>query len=290
MSQVVGAALSSSQQDVPWSSVLGCPSAVVPMEDTCDLKQVPIEDIREAQCQDTGLQEVMEVLDGKLLENSFTSADAKALLRKRSQLLLKDGILCRKRPIRDVVLPKLIHDLAVEGCHDRMGHLGQDKTLGLLQDRFYWIGMSSAAISYVAKCGCCIRRKTLPNQRSPLVNITTTQPMELLCMDFHKVEPSKGGFENILVVTDHFTKYSLAFPCRNETAATTAKVLYENVFMHYGFPLRLHSNQGKNFVSSTINNLCDLAGIKKSHTTPYHAMDNVDNVPRFPRGSIQDCS
>ncbi len=52
------------------------------MEDTCDLKQVPIEDIREAQCQETGLREVMEVLDGKLLENSVTSADAKALLWK----------------------------------------------------------------------------------------------------------------------------------------------------------------------------------------------------------------
>ena len=173
-----------------------------------------------------------------------------------------------------MVLLKLFHDLAMEGCHDRMGHLGRDKTLGLLQDRFYWIGMSSAANSYVAKCGRCIRRKTLPNQRSPLVNITTTQPMELLCMDFLKVEPSKGGFENILVVTDHFTKYSLAFPCRNQTAATTAKVLYENVFMHYGFPLRLHSDQGKNFVSSTIKHLCNLAGIKKSRTTPYHAMGN----------------
>ncbi len=200
------------------------------MEDTCDLKQVPIEDIREAQCQETGLREVMEVLDGKLLENSVTSADAKALLRKRSQLPLKDDILCRKRQIGDVeihqlVLPKLFHDLAMEGCHNRMGHLGRDKMLGLLQDRFYWIDMSSAANSYVAKCGRCIRRKTLPNQRSPLVNITTTQPMELLCMDFLKMEPSKGGFKNILVVTDHFTKYSLAFPCRNQTAATKAKVL-----------------------------------------------------------------
>ncbi len=98
--------------------------------------------------------------------------------------------------------------------------------------------------------------------------------MELLCIDFLKVEPSKGGFENILVVTDHFTQYSFAFPCRNQTAATTAKVLYENVFMHYAFPLRLHSDQGKNFVSSTIKNLWNLAGINKSRTTPYHAMGN----------------
>jgi hypothetical protein len=102
----------------------------------------------------------------------------------------------------------------------------------------------------------------------------STQPLELVCIDFLKVEPSKGGIENILVVTDHFSKYAQAFPCRNQTATTTAKVLYENFFRHYGFPARLHSDQGRNFESKIIKSLCDLVDIKKSHTTPYHPMGN----------------
>ena len=165
--------------------------------------------------------------------------------------------------------PKAFHNFAFEGCHNLMGHLGWYKTVGLLQEHFYWVGMSSAAHDYIARCGRCLRRKTLPNQRSPLVSITIIDST-----DGTSMHGSKGGFENILVVTDHFTKYSMAFPCRNQTAATTAKTLYENVFIHYGFPSRLHSDQGRNFESATIKQLCRLANIKKSRTTPYHAMGN----------------
>jgi hypothetical protein len=50
------------------------------------------------------------------------------------------------------------------------------------------------------------------------------------------LERSKGGFENILVITSHFTRYAQAIPTRNQMATTTAaKVLLENFILHYGF-------------------------------------------------------
>jgi transposase InsO family protein len=93
-------------------------------------------------------------------------------------------------------------------------------------------------------------------------------------VDFLSLEPSKGAVENILVVTDQFSRYAQAFPTKNQTAQTTAKVLFENFIVHYGFPKRLHSDQGRNFESATIKSLCELAGVKKSRTTPYHPMGN----------------
>ena len=73
-----------------------------------------------------------------------------------------------------------------------------------------------------------------------MVSIVSTAHMELGYLDYPYLEHSKGEFENILVLTDHYTRYS------------QAKSLYENCFIHYGFPARMHSDQGANFDSKLI--------------------------------------
>ena len=61
---------------------------------------------------------------------------------------------------------------------------------------------------------------------------------------------------------------------RNQTAQTTARCLWESFIQHYSFPSRIHSDQGRNFESTVIRELCKMAGIKKSRTTPAHAAGN----------------
>ena len=158
--------------------------------------------------------------------------------------------------------------------HDDVGHQGKDKTLWLAKQRFYWPGLEKSVIEKVEGCGRCIRRKTPVRPTAELVPIVTTRPLELLCIDFLGLEKSKGGQEHILLITDHFTRYAQAVPCRNQLATTTAKALYENFIVHYNFPERIHSDQGKNFESRLIKELCKLAGVKKTRTTPYHPMGN----------------
>ena len=76
------------------------------------------------------------------------------------------------------------------------------------------------------------------------------------------------------MITDHFTKYALAIPTKNQTARTTAEAFYNNFIVHYGIPTRLHSDQGANFESDIIKELCKLTEMRKSHTTPYHPQGN----------------
>ena len=98
--------------------------------------------------------------------------------------------------------------------------------------------------------------------------------MELVHLDYLCLEPCKGKIENVLVVTDHFTKYAQAFPTKSQTASTTAQVLWNNFICHYGFPEKFISDQGRNFESELIKDLCRLAKVKKVRTTPYHPMTN----------------
>ena len=94
--------------------------------------------------------------------------------------------------------------------HDGQGHQGLERTLALCQERFYWNTMFQDVTNYVKTLS------TMPNSgistmdyidpKTKLGTIIANNPMDLLCIDFTKVDPSKSSKENILVLTDTFTK------------------------------------------------------------------------------------
>nr|XP_013767485.1 PREDICTED: uncharacterized protein LOC102206490 [Pundamilia nyererei] len=158
----------------------------------------------------------------------------------------------------------------MRSLHDECGHLGVEKTTELLKDRFYWPRMNADVDQYIKTCGRCVSRKTLPQRSSPLSQITSKGPLDLVCIDFLQIEPDNKGVANVLVVTDHYTRYAQAFPTKDQKSVTVAKVLWEKYFVHYGLPARIHSDQGRDFESRLIKELLSMLGIRKSRTSPYH--------------------
>ena len=265
---------------------VSCSTDVIPTELDKNTSKLSNMNWMKEQRLDPNLGVIIRLIEsGQLFKRKLQGKDStelKSFLRNKRCLKLVKDVLYRKsysdnsttkKTLWQLVVPKHFRERALFGCHDDVGHQGILRTLSLLRERFYWPGMQEEATQYVMHCSRCLRRKT-PPQVAPLQPILVTQPLELVHMDYLSLEPSKGNIENVLVITDHFTRYALAYPSKTQTAQATARILWDNFICHYGFPERFISDQGRNFESDLIKELCKIAGVKKVHTTPYHPQGN----------------
>ena len=196
------------------------------------------------------------------------------------RLVLKQGLLHCIYILNDVethqlVLPLEYHETVLCMLHDDYGHQGLDQTLALVRERFYWSTMNHDATEYVTNCHWChVAKGHYTGRHKQQGSLVANNPLDLLCIDFLKVDPSRDGKENILVLTDAFTKFSQAFITNNQKALTVAKVLVEKWFYVYGIPARIHSDKGQSFENAIISQLYSMYNIKQSTTTPYNLCGN----------------
>lgn len=239
------------------------------------LEHVSKADLAKAQKEDPVIGPAVKAVQQNLWTGN--TPELSLLKREKDKLtLLSDGLLYRitKRhsgeEVHQLVLPKVYHDVVLRSVHNDSGHLGIERTLDLLRRRFYWPRMLQDTEDHIKSCGECITRKTPAQRAAPLHQISSSGPMDLVCIDFLSMEMDSKGMRNVLVVTDHFTRYAQAFPTKNQTSQTVAKTLVDKFFVHYGLPARIHSDQGRDFESRLIKDLLKNMMIRKSRTTPYH--------------------
>ena len=109
---------------------------------------------------------------------------------------------------------------------------------------------------------------------------------ERIAMDLLDVSViSAKGYKYILVVCD-YTKYTEAYPLKDKTARSVADALMDIWLPRYGFPMFLHSDQGKEFDNTVIHKLSELLGIVKTKTTPYHLRSDGLVAPYHPRSDV----
>ena len=69
-------------------------------------------------------------------------------------------------------------------------------------------------------------------------------------------------------------KHMLVYVTPNQTAKTVAKFLYQGYISVFGALARLLSERGANCMSSVIEEMCKILGMKKLQTMPYHQQTN----------------
>ena len=130
----------------------------------------------------------------------------------------------------------------------------------------------------IRKCGGCKKFEVAPPV-APLRPLMCSGPGELLHVDFTSIEETVPLCEelvirNVMVMQDHFSKYVVTYVVKDQTARTTAETLRNGYFGLFGAPAYLISDQGKAFTGHLISNLCELYGVQKLRTLPYHAQTN----------------
>ena len=217
----------------------------------------------------------------KVLDKKATAAYVKA----KEQLLIKNGLLYHKTRqgqaneiMFQFVVPQRHQGTTLDGCHREAAHQGQCHSTTLMQECFWWPGMTRDLRNHIKKCGHCRKYEAAPPV-APMKPLTYSGPGELLHVDFTSIEkmvPLKEEpvIHNVLVLQDHFSKYIVAYVVKDQTARTTAETLRNGYFGLFGAPAYLVSDQGKAFTGHVITHLCELYGVQKLRTLSYHAQTN----------------
>ena len=122
-----------------------------------------------------------------------------------------------------------------------------------ISDQFWWQGVHEDVNRAVQNCRCCQLYRGR-EEKAPMVPMMVTVPLQLVHLNFTSFEMTTNLNEspkvkNVLVIVDHFTRYTRADVTKDQKASTAAKTLYE------GFILIL-MDLGKAFTSEVVGQLC----------------------------------
>ena len=90
------------------------------------------------------------------------------------------------------IVPKVHQITALNRCHRDAGHQGQDHTLSLLQEHFWWLGMTYQMWQSIKTCMCCLQHEG-GLSKAPLHPIMATAPLDLLHVDFYQHRDNLGA-------------------------------------------------------------------------------------------------
>ena len=222
---------------------------------------------------------VVQKRDLNTIDQTHLSPETCSLLKCYGKLIVTDDLLYYQAS--DDCTPCLViphsHQNKLTTLYHSLGHLGINKVLPLLKERFYWKNMKQVVTDIVSSCDRCQKSKTHKNRnRGPLEHIQSIPvPMHQLSMDFLQIDTRADSKFKLLTVIDEFTKFAWAIVVKSENASKTADKLYRELYTKFGIPSIVHTDRGQTFVSKVIKQLNAMLSIKHTTTTSYRPQSNA---------------
>ena len=219
---------------------------------------------------------------GDLEEDSYRILRQYFMQNEGRLYLNKDGIVACKRREEDrvlykynaIVLPQLYQTELLFRSHDQMGHQGIDKVYQRILKRFEWPGMKKACEKWVTACLSCQQVKDPRKLRFPLQSIESSEFNEVVQIDHQKICMTDNGYNQVLVMIDHFTKYAEAVPCITASAEETCDHLINTWIARHGCPMTFQSDNGTAFIGELTKELMRRSQVAQAHSTTYHPQTN----------------
>lgn len=221
------------------------------------------QEVAQAQIDDAELQQLKKTSDSQLtFKNVILLNSNKAICCEMSTNTAR------------VYLPIKFRSKAFTMLHN-LSHPGIRTTRRLVTEKFFWPGMNRDIGLWTKTCIECQRSKVQRHTQSQLGTYSPVDRFEHINIDLVGPLPtSPDGFRYCLTIIDRRTGWVEACPTRDICGTTVAKVLFEQWISRYGCPVKLTSDQGRQFESQIFQELMKYLGIDKSRTTPYHPQCN----------------
>lgn len=239
-----------------------------------DFPRKGAEEFRRAQLEDPDIKTIID---------SFENNDENILRHTNRGYLMLDGVLYRFCSEEDtengqLVVPKSMRSLILFKYHDEptAGHYGIDRTINRITPNYYWPKMRAEITDYVKSCIECKRYK--PSNMKPsglLQTVSSKRRFEIIAIDlFGPLPRTPQGNQWILIVEDLCSRWTELFALAEASAENCATILLNEVFLRYGIPRRVHSDNGTQFISAVMQKLTYCLKIEQTFTPVYHPEAN----------------
>ncbi|GFW65999.1 hypothetical protein TNCV_588251 [Trichonephila clavipes] len=233
-------------------------------------------DMREAQLKDDNLKKIIDSFESPLKTEEYANWTERGFL-------MNQGVLYRYVPDADsaeaqLVIPTAERELIMERHHNdpMAGHYGEEGTFQKIARRYYWTGMRKYISDYIKKCPECARFKATNQKPAGLLRTPVySQRFEVIAIDlFGPLPQTDTGKQWIFIVEDCATKWVELFALSQASARQCATTLIEEVFMRHGIPRRIISDNGTQFVSAVLQQICFTLNISQNFIPVYSPQSN----------------